>query len=67
MKKILLAVTTLFLFSAVYAQTSRVDARRNALSTVTKKVQLTGFEEGAIPQTISPITRATSRNFVGMT
>lgn len=67
MKKILLAVTTLFLFSAVYAQTSRVDARRNALSTVAKNVQLTGFEEGAIPQTISPITRATSRNFVGMT
>ena len=67
MKKFLLAVTALFLVSAVFAQVDRVDARQNALSTVAKKVQLTGFEEGAVPQTVAPITRANSRNFIGMT
>ena len=67
MKKILLAVTALFLVGAVFAQSARVETRQHALSTVAKKVQLTGFEEGAVPQTIAPITRATSRNFIGMT
>lgn len=67
MKKILLAVTALFLVSAIFAQSGRVDVRQQALSTVAKKVQLTGFEQGAIPQTLAPITRATSRNYIGMT
>ena len=68
MKKILLAVSALFLVSAVFAQSGRVAfSRQNALSTVSQKVQLTGFEEGAVPQTLAPITRANSRAFIGMT
>ena len=66
MKKILLAVTALFLVSATFAQ-SRIDTRQSAISSVAKKVQLSGFEEGAVPQNLAPITRANSRNFIGMT
>jgi CBS domain-containing protein len=67
MKKILLAVSALFLVSAVFAQGERIDVRKQAVSAPAQKVQLTGFEEGAVPQTLAPITRATNRAFVGMT
>jgi CBS domain-containing protein len=67
MKKILLAVSALFLVSAVFAQGERIDVRKQALSAPAQKVQLTGFEEGAVPQTLAPITRATDRAFIGMT
>ncbi len=67
MKKILLAVSALFLASAVFAQVERVDVRKQAVAAPAQKVQLTGFEEGAVPQTLAPITRATDRAFIGMT
>ena len=67
MKKILLAVSALFLFSAVFAQSERVDIRKQVVSTANQKSYLTGFEEGAVPQTISPITRIYDRSFIGMT
>ena len=67
MKKILLAVSALFLVSAVFAQSERVDVRQQALSTTAQKVSLTGFEEGAVPQTLSPIMRVYDRSFIGMT
>ncbi len=67
MKKLLLAVSALFLVSAVFAQGERVDVRQQALSTTAQKVTLTGFEEGAVPQTLAPVTRRYDRNFIGMT
>ena len=68
MKKLLLAVSALFLVSAVFAQSERVaQMRQNAPSKVMQKTELTGFEEGAVPQTLAPITRAHVRDFIGMT
>lgn len=68
MKKLLLAFSALFLIGAVYAQTERVAlSRSNALSSQYQKNQFTGFEEGAAPQTIIPMTRANSRSFIGST
>lgn len=68
MKKTLLAVSALLFVSAVFAQSNRVAVtRHNAASTVYQKTQLTGFEEGAVPQTVAPMTRANDRSFIGMT
>ena len=64
MKKILLAVSALFLVSAVFAQDA---VKVRDMSTVAKvKTQITGREEAA-PQQVMPITRAVSRNFIGTT
>ena len=66
MKKILLAVTALFIVGAVFAQSERVDVRKNAVAVpYVKKAQLTGFEQGAEPQ-IQP-SRLVGRNFIGTT
>lgn len=66
MKKILLAVCALFMFSAVFAQSERVDMRKHAVAVPYKgKTQLTGFEQGAEPQ-VQP-SRYVGRNFIGST
>jgi hypothetical protein len=67
MKKILLAVSALFLVGAVFAQSERVDVRKQAVLTTNQKVYHTGFEEGAVPQTLAPITRIYNRGYIGMT
>lgn len=64
MKKILLAVFALFLVNAIFAQDF---AKSRAIPmTEQKKTVLNGREEG-VPQQVAPLTRATSRNFIGMT
>ena len=68
MKKILLAVTALFIVGAVFAQNERVDLRKNAVAVpYVKKTQLTGFEQGAEPQVQPSMMRAVGRNFIGTT
>lgn len=68
MKKILLAVSALFIIGAVFAQSERVDYRKNAVAVpYVKKAQLTGFENGAEPQTQPSMVRLTGRNFIGTT
>jgi hypothetical protein len=66
MKKILLAVSALFLFGATFAQTNVVN-RHNEPSVTTKRIALTGFEEGAVPSTVKPMMRNMSRSYVGVT
>ena len=64
MKKILLAVSALFLVSAVFAQDA---AKVRDMSTVAKvKTEITGREEAA-PLQVNPMMRAQSRNFIGTT
>lgn len=68
MKKILLAVTALFVFGAVFAQNERAEMRRSAVAVpYVKKAQLTGFEQGAEPQAQTPMVRSLGRNFIGTT
>ena len=67
MKNILLAVTALFMVGAMYAQIERADVLRNAPSAVMHKTTLTGFENGAVPENLAPMTRFMSRNYIGMT
>lgn len=68
MKKILLAVCALFIFSAAFAQSERVDIRKNAVAVPYKgKTQLTGFEQGAEPQVQPSMMRFVGRNFLGST
>ena len=67
MKKILLAVTVLFMVSAVSAQVDKVNGRANAVSAPYHKVQLKGTEEVAVPHASVPMMRSLRRNFVGTT
>lgn len=67
MKKLLLAVTVLFMVSAVSAQVDKVNGRANAVSAPYHKVQLKGTEEVAVPHASVPMMRSHSRNFVGTT
>lgn len=67
MKKFLLAVFALLLINAMYAQMQRADVRRNAPSAIAHKTTLTGFENGAVPENIAPMTRFMSRNYIGTT
>jgi hypothetical protein len=67
MKKLLLAVSVLFFASAVSAQTNVVNARAKGTPVPYHKVQLKGTEEVAVPQSIAPMMRTTSRNFIGTT
>lgn len=64
MKKILLAVSALFLINAMFAQefvrTSTIPMKQH------KKTFITGREDG-VPQQVAPMTRAMSRNFIGTT
>ena len=64
MKKILLAVTALFLVSAVFAQD--VANNRNMNTVAKKKTVITGREE-AVPEYVMPMTRVASHNFIGTT
>lgn len=64
MKKILLAVTALFLVSAVFAQD--VASKRNMNTVAKVKTVMNGREEAA-PQTPAPMVRNLSRNFLGTT
>ena len=64
MKKFLLAVTALFLVSAVFAQD--VASKRNMNTVAKEKTIMTGREEAA-PQTPAPMVRSVSRNFLGTT
>ena len=64
MKKILLAVSAFFLINAMFAQD--VATNRNMSTVPMKKTFITGREE-AVPEQISPMVRATSRNFIGTT
>ena len=64
MKKILLAVTALFLVGAVFAQD--VAKTRNMNTVAMKKTFVTGREE-AVPQQVMPILRSHSHNFIGKT
>lgn len=68
MKKLLLAVCALFIFNAMVAQVAPAENNRyNAGSKVASTVKLTGFENGAVPASISPITRAMTHKFIGTT
>lgn len=65
MKKILLAVTALFMINAMFAQDM---VKTTSLSNIPMvKKTITGREEAAPQNIINPITRAVSRNFVGTT
>ena len=64
MKKILLAVTALFLVNAMFAQD--VAKVRNMNTVAMKKTFITGREE-AVPQQVMPMLRAQSHNFIGTT
>lgn len=64
MKKILLAVTSLFLINAMFAQD--VAKHRNMNTVAMKKTVLTGREEAA-PQGAVPMVRNISRNIIGTT
>lgn len=67
MKKILLAVSALFLVNAMFAQTQRVDARAQKVSIPYHKTEITGREQLAEPENVNPMTRNMSRNFIGTT
>lgn len=67
MKKILLAVFTLLMISATFAQTRVEQARRSAQPVPMHKTYLTGFEEGATPEIQTPMLRDASHNYIGMT
>lgn len=64
MKKILLAVTALFLVNAMFAQD--VVKSRDLSTVAMKKTILTGREEAA-PQEAMPMVRSISRNILGTT
>ncbi len=64
MKKILLAVSALFLINAMFAQD--VVKTRNLNTVAMKKTVYTGREEAA-PQEVTPMLRTTSRNIIGTT
>ena len=64
MKKILLAVTALFLVNAMFAQD--VVKTRDLNTVAMKKTVFTGREEAA-PQEAMPMLRNTSRNIIGTT
>ena len=64
MKKILLAVSALFLINAMFAQD--VVKTRNLNTVAMKKTVFTGREEAA-PQEVTPMLRTTSRNIIGTT
>jgi hypothetical protein len=67
MKKILLAISALFLVNAMFAQTQRVDARTQKVSAPFHKTEITGREQFAEPENVNPMTRNMSRNFIGTT
>ena len=64
MKKILLAVTALFLVNAMFAQD--VVKSRDLSTVAMKKTVFTGREEAA-PQAVTPMLRTTSRGIIGTT
>ena len=64
MKKILLAVSALFLINAVFAQ--GVVKTRDNMNVQKVKTTITGREEAA-PQQVMPMTRMVDRNFIGAT
>ena len=64
MKKILLAVSALFLVSAVFAQD--VATKRNMNTVAKNKTIMTGREEAA-PEQAAPMVRNLSRSFIGTT
>ena len=64
MKKILLAVSALFLVSAVFAQDlMRTTDARN----VQMKTKIVSGRETAVPENVMPMVRAHSSNFIGTT
>lgn len=67
MKKLLLAVTALLMFNAMFAQTERVNSRQNNVAVPYKNVKFTGREVGAEPQHAAPMTRVMNRNYIGTT
>jgi hypothetical protein len=64
MKKILLAVSALFLINAIFAQD--VVKTRDNMKVQKVKTTMTGREE-AVPQQVMPMTRAMAREFIGTT
>lgn len=67
MKKILLAVSALFLINVMFAQTAQLDVRRNSPSAVMHRTYLTGFENGAVPENQHVMTRNMNHKFFGTT
>ena len=64
MKKLLLAVSALFLVSAVFAQ--GVVRTTDAKNVPMVKKTITGRETAA-PENVIPMMRSTSRNYIGTT
>ena len=65
MKKILLAVTALFLVSAVFAQDMAKAKDVRKVQMVNKTI--TGRETGGVPEISVPMVRSTSHNYIGTT
>lgn len=64
MKKILLAVSALFLFSAVFAQDMKRTTDVRNVQMVTKTIS---GRETAVPENIAPMMRTVSHNYIGTT